>query len=65
MTVQLLKVQRLSRVAGQRVLEHNHDLLTLAHSDLPDDVMSTAMDMLKIGVGKNQIIDFIQLCTDR
>jgi hypothetical protein len=63
--LQLLKVQGLYRFAGRRVLEHNHDLLTLGHSDLPDDVMSTAMDMLKVGVDENQIPDFIHLPTGR
>jgi hypothetical protein len=38
-------------------------MLTLGHSDLPDDVMSTAMDMLKARVDKNQILDFIHLRT--
>jgi hypothetical protein len=34
MKVQLLKVQGLYRFAGQPVLGHNHDLLTLGHTGI-------------------------------
>jgi hypothetical protein len=63
--LQLLKVQGLCRVCGTDVLEHNHDLVTLGHSHLSEDVMSTAMDMLKVGVDTNPILDFTHLRTGR
>jgi hypothetical protein len=65
MKIQLLRQDGLYHVSGKRQLEHNHDMLTSLQADIPEDIQATVADLLKVGVEKTRILDYVYLRTGR
>jgi hypothetical protein len=63
--IQLRKRDGIYRIQGNRELEHNHPLLTSAQEDIPGDIQETVKDLLKVGMDKSRILEFIHIRTGR
>jgi hypothetical protein len=63
--IRLRKRDGIYRIQGNRELEHSHPLLTFAQEDIPGDIQETANDLLKGGMDKSCILEFIHLRTGR
>jgi hypothetical protein len=63
--VRLVRCQDIYRVGSGRELVHNHPLLTLPHPNIPHELEATIQDLLKSGVEKDRIIEFVQLRAGR
>jgi hypothetical protein len=64
MKIQVLKHDGLCHVGDLDMLKHNHPLLTVTYSNSPSDLEGTIRDLLKSGVDKSCIINFVHLRTD-
>jgi hypothetical protein len=65
MKVQLRKSGILYQCQGDHQLEQNHDLLSPKQPDIPDDLEAIVKDLLKVGIPKARILDFLVLRTGR
>jgi hypothetical protein len=65
MKIQLRKCGPLYHIQGHPQLEHNHDLLSPKHPDITDDLEAIVKDLLKVGMPRTRILDFLVLRTGR
>jgi hypothetical protein len=65
MKVQLQKYGPIYQCQGDHQLEHNHDLLSPKQPGISDDLEAIVKDLLKVGMPKARILDFLVLRTGR
>jgi hypothetical protein len=61
--LQVLRRDGLYRVSDHRQLEYNHPLLTLTYPDFPPDFEATVRHLIRVGVDRNHLIEFVRMRT--